>query len=196
MEALKKYTYLIIIAGLCLVIFWLSFCRGQQIITKTGKDSVRVETYTVPGDATIDTLYYPTPVPYAKDSIIHDTIKLSAQELYKDYYSTFYYSLPLLDDTGAFVRVVETVKCNRIQSTKLFFQNRRPTQITTVVNPPAEKLRNMVYVGAFINSDLKGIGAGPSVLLVTKNRRFGYTAGYDLVQKNIQAGFYYKLQFK
>ena len=71
--------------------------------------------------------------------------------------------------------------------------NRQPT--TIISHTPVEKAKNKVFVGFTVNRLPSDYGLSASLALLTKRENL-YTVSYDLRNKDVQAGIYWKIKFK
>lgn len=142
-------------------------------------------TDTIPGDSVPYVVEIPKPVPFWIDtgSWHYLTQQIDTLAILKDYFSRVYYLDTIMDDSSAFIAILDTITQNRIHGRKLYFANRKPTSIinTTTVLPADEKSR--LYVGGMVamNPGDK-FDMGPSVMLITP--RGGYSYAYGISEKS------------
>ena len=149
---------------------------------------------TIPGDTVVLTIRVDKPYPVTTVLPTDTFTRIDSSHchaLAMAYYSRVIYLDTLKDDSSAFVAISDTVMQNGIQGRMLFFQNRRPTAINTIISP-AEKPRNKLFIGPAIGRSLNNFAIGGSVLLVTK-KDHAYTYTYDITNMDHYLGMYWKI---
>ena len=109
-----------------------------------------------------------------------DTLAILQEYFYRQVYVRI-----LKDDTGAFIKLTDTVTQNKLCRSRLEFVNRRPITLieNTIRSPTSTKTPFEVSAGVFVGGFEKRVGMGPAVCLsVNKN---SYTITTDLVNKSI-----------
>ncbi len=124
--------------------------------TRPGHDPSPADTITltsiIPGDIIPYEVGIETPVPYP-DYLDSGSTRWSDQPIdtmavLADYYSKYYFDDTIQNDTSALIRLQSHTFMNRLFYDKLFFQNKRVTQInSTTINPPAA-VRTNFFIGA------------------------------------------------
>ena len=154
---------------------------------------------TVPGDTVAQIVRVDKPYPVFT-VLPPDTFKTidsaKCMALAMAYYSRVLYCDTLLDDSSAFVAVLDTVYKNALQHRRLLLMNKRATEINNYVTiSSAEKPRNKLFIGPAIGRAFNDFALGGSVLLVTK-KYHAYSYTYDITNQDQYLSFYWKLHVK
>lgn len=134
---------------------------GLLMFRSCGKDGVQMIpglTDTIPGDSFPYIVYVGKPTPYKvvkRDSFPYpDSIFVPVPvEVANDFYSAYFYSDTLKNDTSALIVLNEQVTQNTIEYRELIFQNNRPT----IINHIYPTKNNRIHLG--VNGTLTGISA-------------------------------------
>lgn len=132
-------------------VFAIGLVIGFMLLRSCGPVQEKIVTLsdTIYGDSVPYVVVQNKPVPYKvirRDTIwMHDTIRLiDTIEVLNDYYSAYFYSDTVKDDTSALIVLNEQITENKIEYRELIFQNRK---VTTINNHyPANK--NKIHLGA------------------------------------------------
>lgn len=165
-------------------------CPEVQTITTTD---------TIPGDSVPYAVEVPKPIPYWIDtgSWHYQTQQIDTMAILRDYFARVYYLDTIMDDSSAFIAILDTITQNRIHGRKLYFANRKPTSIinTTTVLPTNEKSK--LYVGGMVamNPGDK-FDIGPSMMLITPRGGYSYAYGVNENSHTFTVVWKIKLQRK
>lgn len=189
----KTIPFYVIILILVATIFLQRECqRCPELTTITTTD-------TIPGDSIPYVVEIPKPIPFWIDtgSWHYLTQQIDTMAILKDYFSRVYYLDTLMDDSSAFIAILDTITQNRIHGRKLYFANRKPTSIinTTTILPADEKSK--LYVGGMVamNPGDK-FDIGPSVMLITPRGGYSYAYGVNEKSHTLTVVWKIKLQRK
>lgn len=148
-------------------------------------------------------VYKPVPKPYPVEVIRVDTFPaiVDTATILRDFFAKNIYNRTLLDDSVAYIALLDTVTQNQLQNSFLTYQNRRPTIIEniTVIHPPPPQ-RFQLYAGGFLQSAIRNpqseiFGAGPSIFAKTRRDHL-YGIGYDAFNKSYQIHALWKIKLK
>lgn len=191
-----KLFKLFLILMICLLLgagsgYFVNRCSGPLILSDTIRN-------TIPGDS----IPYPVvlkvkdPVPVYRDtgSIQWRDRPVDTAAILAEYFTINHYDDILMDDTSALIRLKTHVAENKLHYDSLFFQNRRPTFIQTIINQPEPVRKWAFYAGLGLN-DCPKTGIIVSTLL-TSPGRIAFEGRYDLNNKVRELMLYYKLQFR
>lgn len=181
------YGIIVVLTGLLL--FSLFSKPKPEVIVKT-----KVDTLIIHNDTTI---YKKKLIPIRVDSIRVDTITIpegsllrdAYVELIKQYNLNRYYNDTIYQDSLNKVILSENCQRNEIKDRKVnvSIQNKIITKTTTIE-------KNNYYNGLGIGAIVTQNSLTPSIAYSTKN--FIYLGGYDLQEKNVKFGLFYKFNFK
>lgn len=134
---------------------------------------------TIPGDSITYEVHILKPVPKYIDTGSRHYFDVDSLAILKAYFAKVIYLDTLLDDSSAFIAILDTIYNNRLQNRKLYFANRRATVInnTTYAQPQNEKMQ--LYVGAMLATMPDKINIGP-VILITTPRGMAYSYEYGI----------------
>lgn len=131
-------------------VFAIGLVIGFLLLRSCGpvKEKLISFTDTIYGDSVPYVVIHEKPVPVRivkRDTIwLHDTIlKIDTIEVLNDYFSAYFYSDTLKDDTSALIVLNEQITENKIEYRELIFQNRKVTTINH--HYPANK--NRLHLG-------------------------------------------------
>jgi hypothetical protein len=192
---MKNPLLILVMVALLAFIFFREATRCSRNPFTT--DTIRT-TQIIPGDSIpyeVPVLK-PFPIPVYRDtgSTRWMDLPIDTMAILADYYSKYYYDDTLQNDTSALIRVLSHTFENRLYYDKLFFQNKRATQINTTIITQSD-IRKKFLIGA-------GMGIIPgkpfisvdALLLYPSGIAFG--AGYDVMGQNLIVKGYYHLQRK
>lgn len=189
--------------GIILVLLMLLFLQREcQRCPKCPEEKVITKTVVIPGDKV--PVFIPTKAPkpvYIDTGSYHieykegKASKIDTLAIMKDYLSKYYYN-DTIKDTSFVAIIKEVLYKNRIIDRQLYVQNLRQKIVNTTTVLPMPKLRNKIFIGAGLSSNLSLTNSKPgvmgSVLLVTK-KDHGYEYSYDVINKIHSVGMYWKL---
>lgn len=187
----NKIYWLIIGILVALIIFQHQCHRCTEVQQTT--DTITLLQYdSVPVITTI-----PKPVPYYRDtgSIRWQYMDVDTATILREFFTVNYYRDTLKDDTSALIVLNDVVTQNQLGKRVLFYQNRRPTAVTTIINQYGEIPRNKVFIGPVVGRSLNDPTFGASILLVGK-KSMAYSYTYDVINKDHYLGLYYKINLK
>ena len=169
-----------------LVILWQRACTPPpQIIDNSTFDTLIITDTIVYNDTT----YIPKISYQVKIDTIIDTV-----EVIKEYYTKNYYQDTIINDTTAFVVIMDTVYKNEIISRKRIVQT-FPTHIyTTSIVHDKCKPRLKLKVGFGIGGWQNKFGASGKLLIVTK-KDHTYGISYDPINKYAEGSIYWTIKF-
>lgn len=165
-------------------VFAIGLVIGFLLLRSCGpiREKLITLTETIKGDSVPYVVVKEKPVPYKVvrwDSVTRvDTVFIiDTIEVLNDYYSAYFYSDTLKDDTSALIVLNEQITENKIEYRELIFQNRKVTTINH--HYPANK--NKIHLGAIGTLNGVSFEAGYSygknqfgVLYGTQGLGFGY----------------------
>ena len=201
---MKHSAYLAIIAILVIIILAQRSCYNKPGQTVTKVDTVLIKTtdtllpYT-PRITVFEPGHIPTPTAYVP--AVTDTLyvfekifqPIDTNAILKDYYARLYYDDTIQTSYGA-MRVMDSVSKNRITWRKVTTDFTIPEITKTVIHerPPTAEI--FVGISGIGSKTTPLIGAGPSVMLITKNRKaFEVGALFTRGQLMYQASAKFKL---
>ena len=111
--------------------------------------------------------------------------EVDTQAILKEYFYRQVYVRILKDDTGAFIKLTDTVTQNKLCRSKLEFVNRRPITLieNTIRSPTPTKTPFEVSSGVFVGRFEKRVGIGPVILVLKQNT--AYSVNYDAINKDL-----------
>lgn len=123
---------------------------------------------------------------------IFDTIdfKIDTPSIIRDYFSKKFYETNYTDDTATFC-IEDTISQNSITS-RVFTVNYKIPYIKDSTYTEITKYKNGFYVGGSLGMLGQNQSITPSILFIDKSRS-SYSIGYDLIQRNLTFGYYYRL---
>ncbi len=181
--------YGVIVVLIGLLLFSLVSRPKPDVKINTTIDTVLIQHDTI--------IYKKKLTPYKVDSFIVDSIIIPEDSLLRNAYIklvfaynlTRYYNDTIYSDSLNKVVLVESCSMNEILNRKVNvnIKNRVITKTTTIE-------RNNYYNGLGIGAIVTPNSITPSIAYSTKN--FIYLGGYDLQEKNIKLGLFYKFNFR
>ena len=185
--------YWLIIAVLVLLLILQQQCRRCPESPEPSSDTVTLIEY----DSFPVVRTLPVPVPYYRDtgSILWQYKDVDTATILREFFTVNYYRDTLKDDTSALIVLDDAVTQNKLGERVLFYQNRRPLAVTTIINQVGDIPRNKVFIGPVIGRSLNDPTIGGSILLVGK-KKFAYSYTYDILNKDHYLGIYYKISLK
>ena len=186
---MKYLTYLIILALVALLIIQ-NQCQHPKQDNQPVSDTIMITSIIFDTITIHDTAYQPKYI--YKDTgttkIIYDTVLIL-----KDYFTKYFYSDTILNDTSAQIIINDTIYKNRIISrlpkVKLYHPVITNTILTSERHP--ERSRR-VSAGFTIGGNLNQFNFGPALLLQTK-KKTSYSLSYDLINKQVNLSLYWQL---
>ena len=102
----------------------------------------------------------------------------------KEYFYRQVYVRILKDDTGAFIKLTDTVTQNKLCRSRLEFVNRRPITLieNTIRSPTPSKTPFEISAGVFVGRFSKKVGIGPAVCVSSNKNSYTFTT--DLLNKS------------
>jgi len=177
---MKTIPYIFIIALICYIVFLRECTSPQPIIeTKivTQHDSIYVPIIDTFNTLQIDTVWL--------DSLIYNTIiheQIDTIYILRDYFTKYYYTDTIRNDSQALIVINDTLYRNRIKS--------RYSQIKLFAEKPT--LKNNFYIGGGITGGQDRLGLTVNGAMITKRKKL-YTASYDLINKEVSLSLYIKI---
>lgn len=180
-----KYLPYAIIAGLLIVIFFLNECS-----TNTTKyiPVVAISTKVVKVPVTN---YYPAPYPVIQIDSFERPQKIDSSDVVDSFYKATIYNRHIVNDTNADLWLKDTVTQNKLRAYKLtgtFF--RHETTITNTITTP---LKNRVFLGFCVGSDLRSFDLMPKISFLPKNDKTIYSYSYNAFTKFHYVGMDFKI---
>lgn len=181
-------TIILILAGLLIL---------QKECTRC-PDPPQAETRTiiVPGDKVPYPVQVDVPVPHYIDtgSWQYRDREVDTMAILKDYFSKVYYIDTLMNDTNAFIAVIDTISENRIKGRGLMFANRKPTAVY-YQNIISEEKKFKVYAGNMLSTNFTNrMDIGPTLLVVTP--KGGYSYAYGVNEKTHTLNIVWKIKLR
>lgn len=192
-RVLKNWaTFLVILS---LTIFCSKQCNDnkKQEHTPSQPETVVVHD-TIPGDSIPYLVYVGVPVPdtvYSTDTIpiIPDTAAILS-----DYFQIRKYSDTIRRDSSILVIINDSLTRNRLCGRSVFFQNLRPIAITHTTITKMQLQAHSIFAGGNIGGSLVGrFSFSPSLAYSNKQGRM-LSLQYDVINKELRAGYYFKIQ--
>jgi hypothetical protein len=178
----------IIIAILLVVIIFLRECSPKP--KPCPPPSVFTHTVTIHVPVNI-----PFPVPFPVNHI--DTFTVPADvdtaAILKDYYALNIYVRTILDDSSGHLIIHDSVTHNRLKRYSLTGHINIIEHTTTITNDITKPLRNRVFLGLQIGSNLNSIMLFPTATLLTKKDKTIYSIAYDPFSKVGYVGVQFKI---
>lgn len=200
---IKKNPSWAIIAALVIVIIFLVLkgCgRGPGGSSDCVSDTVYSEII-IPGDSIpFEKIIPGKPYPVYRDTGSTNVVILPADtlQIVMAYLTENFYSITMLDDTGAYIKVDFSVWANEVQdSVKLTFMNRRPWHIsqTIVDNKTIEEAKFKVYAGLSVGGWMDRFSLSPELYFnISRSHLLG--VGYDVIGETIDFHYACKISFK
>jgi len=181
-------TIILILAGLLIL---------QKECTRC-PDPPQAETRTiiVPGDKVPYPVQVDVPVPHYIDtgSWQYRDREVDTMAILKDYFSKVYYIDTLMNDTNAFIAVIDTISENRIKGRGLMFANRKATAVC-YQNIISEEKKFKVYAGNMLSTNFTNrMDIGPTLLVVTP--KGGYSYAYGVNEKTHTLNIVWKIKLR
>jgi hypothetical protein len=175
------------------IAYWVIIALTVYLTFKTVKKDAdvvyEVIKETIPGDS----VPYPVKeyVPVVQWERINDTIivnsPIDTQSILNHYFAVRYYS-DTISDTSMLVIINDTVTQNMIAYRNVLMQNKRPIMIETT---EIYNCKPKWFIGADVMlSDKTGVG----IQALRVNNNHAWNIGYDLVNKGITAGYYFRFK--
>jgi len=185
---MKKYLNIIIFIIICVGALLISRHFFPKVIIESThtsdtiwKDSVRVEYYPKSYPVYIDT----GSVKVIELPIDSAAITKAYIKLHKEFYSTYFYTDTLKDDTTAFIQIDAQISQNKPVKYTLGYFDRTPSIINNTTNIHSQ---NEFYIGA--RSDYGGFNVN---LLYKSKKGYILTGGYNPITSKVEVGGYVKL---
>jgi hypothetical protein len=149
-----------------------------------------------------DTIHVPVnipfPVPFPVNHI--DTFTLPADvdtvAILKDYYALNTYNRTILDDSTGHLIIHDSVTHNRLKRYSLSGHINMIVHTITITNDITKPIRNRVFFGMQIGSNLNSLMLLPTATLFTKKDKTLYSIGYDPFSKVGYIGVQFKIILK
>ena len=178
---MKNIPYIFILALLAYIVFLRECTPPPKPIIET-KIVYQVDSVYIPKVDTLhmvhmDTLYI--------DSLIYNTIiheQIDTIYILRDYFTKYYYTDTIRNDSQALIVINDTLYRNRIKS--------RYSQIKLFAEKPT--LKNNFYIGGGITGGVDRLGLTVNGAMMTKRKKL-YTASYDLINKEVSLSLYIKI---
>jgi hypothetical protein len=185
-----KWIPYMIIGLLLVVIFFLRECTPKPKPCPPPSIVTHTDTIKVPVDKP-----YPVPVP---GEIIYVPIPsdIDTQEILKDYFAQKTYTRTLIDDSTGKLVIRDTVTQNKLKRYHLEGHLNVIEHTTTITNDITVPLRNRVFLGLQIGSNLNSMMIVPTATLLTKKDKTLYTLAYDPFSKVGYVGMQFKIILK
>ena len=187
----KKIFYIAAIFAIIEMVLLFTLCSHEPEINET------IIHDTIPGDSIPYELITEKPVPVYIDTGSSQFwyLPVDTAAILKDYFAKAIYMDTLMNDTSAFIAIMDTVYMNRLQSRKLYFANRRPTLInTTIYTQSKQDDKLKVYAGAMVALMPDRTLGGPAVIIATNNGAGSYA--YGINTKTHVVTFVYRLRLR
>jgi len=187
----KDIIFIVLMLIAAVMLYTCRSCnRPPEVVETTTIDTIQ-------GDSIPYLVEVDKPVPHYIDTGGWYYYPIDTLAILKDYLSKVIYIDTLMDDSSAFIALVDTVYKNRIQGRLLYFANRKPTTIihntTTTTAPRARS--PALYAGAMAAVMPDKVSIGPAVLL-TLPKGYAYSYAYGINTKTHIFTFVYKVQLK
>jgi len=125
---------------------------------------------------------------------VEKPIEIDTSAILQAYYNKYTYS-SFINDTNVSISINDTVSQNSIVGRSINYKiNKSNTIITKNINNYIKK--NGFFIGVSTTTDLNKINSFTPSFIYTNKKRSAISAGYDLLNKNIFAGIYYKIEKK
>lgn len=183
-------SYLIIIAILVGIIFLLSQCNKTECSDDIEKVIV-THTDTIQGDTVFRAIETIKPVYIYRDtgSIRNKLVNVDTSAILIDFFSQYFYSDTITDDSTFIAVINDTVTENRIYSRELYVKNIKPTTIVPNLVIEEKPKKNMrLYVGGTIGSTSTNFYAiTGNIGLRARNDNY-YMASYNFIGQSPNVG--------
>jgi hypothetical protein len=184
-----KTTLIIIIALLALLLL-------QRECSRTPLAPPVPDTIRMPPEIIYDSfpVIKTIPKPYPEYIIVQSPPPVvDTAAIIASYFTLKIYKRTLLNDSTAFISLIDTLYNNELFPGILTYTNRRPVTIheTYIINPP-DPARLQLYAGGFVSGNANTLGAGPIISLKTKSDHL-YGLGYDAVNKTAHFNMQWKI---
>ncbi len=191
-KSIKNWSAFIII--LAFTIF-INRCNSSndQVTTPSLSETVIIHD-TIQGDSIPYLVYVGVPFPdtvYSIDSVqlIPDTAAILS-----DYFQIRKYSDTIRRDSSILVIINDSLTRNRLCGRSVFFQNLRPIAITHTTITKMQLQAHSIFAGGNIGGSLVGrFSFSPSLAYSNKQGRM-LSLQYDVINKELRAGYYFKIQ--
>jgi hypothetical protein len=112
--------------------------------------------------------------------------RIDTIEVIQDYVNKHYYCDTLLNDSLAFIVVMDSVSQNKIYSRSFEYRNRRPIAINqTIITTGSSAFR--FGAGAYIGGNSNSFSAG--VIFSASKDKNVFISGYDFIEKKVKIGY-------
>lgn len=185
-----KWIPYLIIGLLLVVIFFLRECSPEPKPCPPPSVVTHTDTILVPVDNP-----YPVPVP---GDVVYIPVPadVDTQEILKDYFARVPYERKLGNDTVGYLTLYDTVTKNRLTSYRLKGTWKVIEHTTTITYNITTPLRNRVFLGLQIGSNLNAMTIVPTATLLTKKDKTLYSFGYDPFNGVGYVGMQFKIVLK
>ena len=189
MKLLKniKPVYLVIVILVGIIIFQRS-CNEPKIIVEKVTDTVtkiQVDTITKR-----DTVYVPK---YSYKLRVDTITKYDTIRIIEEYFTKVYYQDTIINDSNAFVVVMDTLYQNEILTRSVYSQMYPRTIYKTSYKVPDAKFK--LKVGFGVGGWHDKFGASLKILAVTKRDKT-YGASYDFINNFAEISLYWTIRLK
>jgi hypothetical protein len=186
-----KYVPYIIIAILLVVIIFLRECSPKPKPCPPPTVITHTDTIHVPVNV-------PFPEPYPVNHIDTFTIPavIDTAAILKDYYALNIYDRTIINDSTGLLIIHDSVTHNRLKRYSLTGHINMIELTTTITNDVTIPLRNRVFLGMQIGSNLNSLMIVPTATLLTSKDKTCYTVAYDPFSKVGYVGVQFKIILK
>ena len=195
MAFIKKWILYLVIAALVIALIFTKACGGGGS-ADTVPDTVKTTRW-LPGDPVPYKVEVKTPYPVFVDtgSTKYLPANIDTPVVIKDYYGRVGYNQVVRNDSELYIRMFDTLQCNRIVGRGMEIQNKRKTAIINnyITNAPEH---NKVFVGSQFGADFNGRMVVAPMILFESKKNFAVDVAYDLLNGTYQVGLFYKISFR
>ncbi|MDL5050662.1 hypothetical protein QQ054_32180 [Oscillatoria amoena NRMC-F 0135] len=166
-------------------------CNTQEP-SATDADTVVIYE-TIPGDSIQYPVYVGVPIPdtvYLPDTV---TLLPDTAAILSDYFQIRKYSDTIRRDSSFLVIINDSLTRNRLSGRSVFFQNLRPIAVTSTIITRKPLPAPAIFAGANLGGTLSGkYSFSPSLAYTNKQGRM-LSLQYDLLNRELRAGYLIKL---
>jgi hypothetical protein len=186
-----KYIPYIIIGILLVVIFFLRECTPKPKPCPPPSIVTTIDTQYIPVDH-----YYPVPYPVVTIDTFEVPSIVDTAKILADYFKLRIYERKIGNDSIGYCTLTDSVTKNKLRGSHLKGTWKTYTKTTTITNDITIPLRNRVFLGMQIGSDLNSMMIIPTATLLTKKDKTTYSVGYDPFSKVGYIGIQFKITLK
>lgn len=190
---MKNSLYYIII-GLVLFIVFQKQC-GSGTVQPSQPDTITVVKIKIDTIKFAPPIYTPIPISVSPGEFLTIPLETDTAAILFDYFSSIPYCDTIINDSSAFIVLMDTISRNRIKSREIVAKVYKKTvsEVSTITKPA--KLRNKLFLGMGLGRSPESFGFTGNFMIVNKKEN-AFTFSYDVINKDFYVTFYWKLRWR